>query len=173
MKLRELQLKDAAGMLEWMKDPVCNVHFRFNPDNVTLDSVETFIKNAAASIKRQQATDRHYAIVDDNDEYLGTISLKNINYKDKNAEYAVALRRSASGKGIGYNATMAILDIAFRELDLNRVYLNVWPENKRAIALYLKCGFKFEGEFREHVFVRGEYKNLKWYGILRDEYESV
>ena len=67
---------------------------------------------------------------------------------------------------------MAILDIAFNELGLNRVYLNVFPENKRAIALYLKCGFKYEGEFQQHVFVRGEYKNLEWYGILREEYNE-
>ena len=167
MELRKLELKDAPGMFEWMRDPERAQHFSFIPEFVTMDSVEEFINKAA-----QFDSDRHYAIVDENDEYLGTISLKDINDKHKRAEYAIALRESASGKGIGYKATMAILDIAFNELGLNRVYLNVFPENKRAIALYLKCGFKFEGEFRQHVFIRGEFRNLKWYGILRDEYEG-
>ena len=168
MKLRKLNLNDAPGMFEWMKDPLCNKHFRFDPDKVTMESVKEFIKKA-----EKDPVNQHYAITNENDEYLGTISLKNINENDGNAEYAVALRSSVSGKGLGYKATMAVLDIAFNEMKLNRVYLNVWPENERAIALYIKCGFKLEGEFREHVYVRGEYKNLMWYGILRDEYEPI
>ena len=168
MKLRMLELKDTPGIFEWMKDPECNKHFRFDPDKVTMESVKEFIKKA-----EKDPVNQHYAITNENDEYLGTISLKNINENDGNAEYAVALRSSVSGKGLGYKATMAVLDIAFNEMKLNRVYLNVWPENERAIALYIKCGFKLEGEFREHVYVRGEYKNLMWYGILRDEYEPI
>jgi diamine N-acetyltransferase len=165
MKLRKLQTKDAEGMLEWMTDPECNKHFRFNPNTITLGSVKAFIVKSENNTK-----DCHRAIVNEHDEYLGTISLKNISTDDNNAEYAIALRQSAFGKGIGHKATMAILDIAFNELKLNRVYLNVLPENIRAVALYNKCGFKFEGEFREHINIRGELKNLLWYAILRDEF---
>ena len=167
MTLRELKKKDAYGMLEWMKDPECNVHFRFNPESITLESVIDFIEKALVS-----KNNKHYAVADENDDYLGTISLKNINYKDSTAEYAIALRKSASGKGIGYKATLAILDIAFNELDLNRVYLNVLPDNKRAIALYLKCGFSFEGEFKQHVCIKDKFHNLQWYGITKDEFNK-
>ena len=167
MELRKLCLKDAPRIFEWMKDPLCYVHFRFDPEKVTIESIQDFINKA-----NQPSNDCHFAIVDEFDDYLGTISLKNINETDKCAEYAIAIRPGSSGKGLGYKATIAILNIAFNEFDLNRVYLNVWPENKRAIALYLKCGFKPEGEFREHVYVRGEFKNLLWYGILKDEFLS-
>ena len=38
------------------------------------------------------------AITDDNDEYMGTVSLKNINYTDSFAEFAITVRRTAMGK---------------------------------------------------------------------------
>ena len=40
----------------------------------------------------------HMAITDDNDEYMGTVSLKNINYIDSFAEFAITVRRTAMGK---------------------------------------------------------------------------
>ena len=43
-------------------------------------------------------------------------------------------------------------------------------DNIRAIKLYEKLGFVYESEFRNCFFLRGGYKALKWYSILRDEY---
>ena len=70
--------------------------------------------------------DMHFAIVDDkNDEYLGTISLKHIDYKNHNAEYAISTRKKVRGSGIAQKSTELILDYAFNNLDLHKVYLNV------------------------------------------------
>jgi len=46
----------------------------------------------------------------------------------------------------------------------------VLAENKKAIHLYEKCGFVYEGEFRKHLFLKGKFRTLKWYSILREEY---
>lgn len=70
------------------------------------------------------------------------------------------------------HATEEILSIAFDQIALERVYLNVLKENTRAIKLYEKSGFIYEGEFRNHLFLNGEYRTLKWYGILKKEYEE-
>ena len=63
-----------------------------------------------------------------------------------------------------------LLDLAFRKYGLHRVYLNVFSDNTAAIKLYEKCGFIYEGEFREHICRDGKFINWKWYGILQDEY---
>jgi len=39
-----------------------------------------------------------------------------------------------------------------------------------AHSMYERIGFVYEGAFRKHLFLRGEYKTLKWYSILREEY---
>ena len=161
MDLRKLSKKDADFMLEWMRDPELIKNFRSNFEDSTNDTVISFIENSI-----NDENNLHYAIVNNYDEYLGTISLKSINKTDKNAEYAIALRKIAIGKGVAKDATKAILDIAFDRLNLRKVYLNVLEENIRAIRFYEKFGFRYEGEFRDHIYIHGEFKTLKWYAIF-------
>ena len=163
MKLRVLEKKDVNGMLEWMHDEDVNKFFRFHAPDMTSEKAENFIKNSFTK------ENRHYAVVDENDEYLGTISLKNINYEDKNAEYAISMRRCTWGKNISREATKMILDIAFGELELQKVYLNVLSENERAVAFYRKVGFTYVGESKKHVVINGRFMDLKWFEIQRGD----
>lgn len=171
MLLRQLKEKDAEGMLEWMHDPEIQKNFRFETDNRKLKDVIDFIQKA--EIRPINGKSIHYAIVDEQDEYLGTISLKNIDLESRNAEYAISLRKKAQGKGIASRATKEILNLAFNCFHLERVYLNVLSGNEKAIRLYEKCGFVYEGEFRKHLFLKGEYKTLKWYSMLKEEYDFL
>lgn len=168
IRLRTLERKDCDGMIEWMHDEEIARSFQKNMKDKTRADVLNFI--ASAKSIPLDGEDMHYAIVDEADEYLGTISLKSINLKDGNAEYAISTRKKVWGKGVAQKATKELLNIAFKELNLEKVYLNVLSDNVRAIRLYEKCGFQPEGEFRNHLYLEGKYKNLKWYAILRKEY---
>ena len=168
VKQRKLKKEDAEGMLEWMHDPNIYKYFRYDMEKQTLETALSFIENATTNI--MDGGNVHYAISDEEDKYLGTISLKNFDLISKNAEYAISLRSIAQGKGIATEATQRLLKIAFQEYELERIYLNVLSDNIRAIRLYEKCGFVYEGEFRNHLFLRGEYKNLKWYGMLKGDF---
>lgn len=169
MRFRKLEEKDAEGMLEWMRDPEIQKAFRFNAASRDIGSVICFIKQANNQLI--DGEDMHYAIVDEYDEYLGTISLKDVNLTDRKAEYAISLRKKAQRRGIATEATREVLRLAFEEYGLERIYLNVLSDNDRAIRLYEKMGFTYEGAFRKHLFLRGEYKTLKWYSMLREEYQ--
>ena len=80
------------------------------------------------------------------------------------------MRRCALGTGASHYGTQAVLKIAFEELELNRVYLNVLEENVRANRFYEKAGFRYEGTFREHLLVNGKYRDLKWYALTKTDY---
>lgn len=159
-QLRPLEEKDAPGMLEWMTDPEIVCFFRFDAGAVTLESCCSFIAEA-----NRRADCRHYAIVDAADTYLGTISLKDITEAD--AEYAISTRSCAHGTGASMTATKEILRIAFQELGLKRVYLNVLADNGRANAFYRKTGFRFVRTEENAVTIRGQEKDLNWYEIER------
>lgn len=168
MKLRKLQKKDAAGMLEWMHDPEFQKHFQIDMMNRKMEDVIEFINQSQSDLIEGKSI--HYAIAGEEDEYLGTISLKDIDLSARKAEFAISLRKMAQGKGIATEATRELLRLAFDKFGLERVYLNVLSENRSAIHLYEKCGFVYEGAFRNHLFLKGEYKTLKWYSILKNEY---
>ncbi len=163
MKLRNIEEKDAIYMLEWMHDNNVNEFFSVNFKEKTLEDALEFIENS-----NHNTNELNLAIVDNNDEYLGTISLKNIDYKNKNAEYAISIRTCAMGKGISKDATSLLLDKAFNELKLHKVYLCVADDNIRAIKFYEKYGFNFEGKFEEHVYRKEQYHDLLWYSIINE-----
>ena len=171
IRLRGLESRDCQGMIEWMRDAETIHFFHDNMKDKTQEDVLNFI--AASKTTPSDGDNIHYAIVDDLDVYLGTISLKNINLADRNAEYAISLRKSAQGKGIAYFATSKLLKIAFLDFELQKVYLNVLSDNYRAIRLYEKCGFRLEGEFKSHFYLEGIYKDLRWYAMLKEEYINI
>lgn len=171
--LRELKEKDAPLMLEWMHDADIQRSFKRRMSDYTIDDVLAFIKKAAFPDVVSTGADLHFAIADQaDDRYLGTVSLKNIDTENKNAEFAIVTRKAAHGKGIGHEATILALKKAFNELGLQRVYLNVFSNNEPAIRLYERCGFKAEGEFRNHFIIDGQYVGWKWYGMLKDEFDE-
>ena len=163
-RLRSLEEKDASGMLEWMTDPNIARYFRFDAASMTLDRCKAFIAGAG-----EQTNCRHWAIVNEADEYLGTISLKNI--ENGSAEYAISTRVCAHGTGAAIAATQKILSIAFEEIGLERVYLNVLVDNGRANAFYRKVGFHFTRTEENALEIRGEMKDLNWYEIRRQNYD--
>lgn len=167
IKLRELNVHDSEYMLEWMKDPDVNKYFKHDFESETIESVKKFIDGS--KIDMENGLNYNYAIVNLYDEYLGTVSLKNVDRYSLNAELAISIRKKSQGVGIGELSIRKILNIAFENLNLEKVYLSVRSDNLRAIYLYEKVGFKLEGEFRNHIRVNEKYISLKWYGLLKSE----
>lgn len=122
-------------MLEWMHDKDV-VHFmKAEFQHKTLSNCEEFIESA-----QDDRNNLHLAAVDDNDTYMGTVSLKNIDRGS--AEFAITMRKVAIGKGYAAEAMKQIIDKGFNELGLKYVYWYVRPENKRAVRFYDKNGYQ-------------------------------
>lgn len=170
MVLRALKSKDVDGMLEWMQDEQIQQNFREEIEKRTLEDALHFIETSDTKFVEDRSV--HFAIVDDQDEYMGTISLKNINMRDRNAEYAISMRKKAHGKGYAKAATKELFELAFKKNGIHKIYLNVLSQNERAIRFYEKMGFHYEGESVDHLFLRGSYESLKWYAILENEYKE-
>lgn len=114
---------------------------------------------------------RHFAIVDANNTYLGTISLKNIDLVNKHAEYAIVLRKAFWGKGVGKQASLLLIDFA-KQISLHKIYLNVLSTNTSAIQLYEKLGFRKSGVYKDHILRDGRYHDLDYFEkIMGGNYE--
>ncbi|MDE7324454.1 MAG: GNAT family N-acetyltransferase [Lachnospiraceae bacterium] len=161
--IRRLEHKDASLMLEWMHEKDINRAFRQPFGKFTAENAVHFIDNSFTD------KNRHFAVVNESDEYLGTVSLKNISQEDRSAEYAIIVRSAVRGTGAARLATENILNYAFDTLGLHRVYLNVLEQNERARHFYAKCGFVYEGTSRDAILLNGRYESLAWYGIINDK----
>ena len=150
-------------MLEWMHDEESLQFFRFDTVHTTEEQADRFIANSFTD------EERHYAVVNDHDEYLGTISLKKIDLQKKSAEYAVVFRKSERGTGAAEYATHEILRIAFYEIGLEEVYLHVIEDNLRAVRFYEKFGFQRCTGKDQIMTATGE-KTICWFRFRKKDY---
>ena len=81
----------------------------------------------------------HLAIVDIDDVYHGTVSLKNI--ADDMAEFGIVMCRNAHGTGMAAEAMREILRMGFDEMGIRTVYWYLRPTNIRALSFYDKNGY--------------------------------
>lgn len=159
MRLRELGNQDAPFMLEWMHDKDVVKNLRADFELKTIDDCKAFIKNA-----RDFRDSLHLAIVNDNNEYMGTVSLKHIT--KKNAEFGITVRSCAMGKGFSGFGMKAIIDLGFKELGLQEIYWCVDPENKRALKFYDKQNYMACNAPSFAKYTDEEKKKYLWFHIL-------
>ncbi len=104
-------------------------------------------------------------------EFIGTVSLRNLDFKNRNAELAILIGEPENrGQGLGGEVLSALLDYAFGELGLYRVYLRVLAYNEPAIRLYRRLGFRGEGRLRAQVWREDTWHDVLVFGLLRDEW---
>ena len=80
------------------------------------------------------------------------------------------LEKNYWGKGLGTEALKTILDYAFLELSLRRISLRVFSLNVKAIHIYTNLGFIQEGVSRQCLYRNGEWHDIIYMGILKEEY---
>jgi len=109
-----------------------------------------------------------------NHTVIGVVYLTNIDWIDRTAKFSIMIGESKyQNKGMGKLATNLMLDHAFEDMNLHKLWLRVLEDNIKAISLYEKCGFIKEGVNRQHIFKNGSYVNLISMGILKEEWVSL
>lgn len=84
--------------------------------------------------------------------------------------YLALLDKSKWSQGLGTEATRLMIDYGFNTLNLHRIQLHVFQDNKTAIRIYEKIGFKKEGVLREAMYHHGKYCDFLVMGCLKNEW---
>lgn len=136
----------------------------------TAEQVEAWIGRVQQSSNEYQFAIRTLA----DDVLVGMGGLNDIEWANGVCELGIGIADPAQwGKGYGHDAMRLLLRTAFSELNLHRVGLGVFAYNERAIALYERMGFVLEGIERERIHRDGSRHDLRFYGLLRNEWEST
>lgn len=73
------------------------------------------------------------------------------------------------GRGIMSEAVIALVDYAFRNFALQRIFASVFANNPGSARVLEKAGFQFEGVMRRNVVKEGRILDSLLYAKLRDE----
>jgi RimJ/RimL family protein N-acetyltransferase len=105
---------------------------------------------------------------------IGETALFRIDWVGRTAIYYIGIAdRENWSKGYGSESTSLMVDYAFDSLNLNRIQLHVAIENKTAVGIYEKTGFKIEGTLIEAMFHEGKYCDFYVMGIIRRDWDKI
>ena len=107
-----------------------------------------------------------------NDEPFGVIYLTDIDRVSSVASWGMYIGDERFlGRGLGRRMLLDLLEWAFEEEGLERLYTSVLADNSKAVALYLDCGFHFEGRFERHIRrASGEFVDVYWMALFAHEW---
>jgi len=79
-------------------------------------------------------------------------------------------KKDLRGKGLGQQITVALLEMAFIQLNAERCDAGSVEYNTRAHKTLMKCGFKKSGVQRKVHYVNGRKWDHYYFDLLREEY---
>lgn len=106
----------------------------------------------------------------DDDDRVGVVDLVNINEQFGNAEIGYFFHRDAWGNGYATASVERVVEYAFSERRLHKVYARVFAFNEGSARVLEKVGFEREGVLREDAYMHGEYVDTYRYGLLESEW---
>ena len=168
--LRPLESDDLnAKYLGWLNDPEVNRYLEIGLFPYTKHQLEQYYDRLAETTNNvilavaEKATDLH----------IGNVKLEPINWVHRTAVFGILIGdKSKWGNGYGTEATKLALDYAFDRLNLRKVSLGVVVDNTAAFKTYQKLGFVVEGTKRQEVFLCGDFMDVLWMGLLKEEYQT-
>lgn len=105
---------------------------------------------------------------------IGTIFLRGVDKVNGSGVVGIFIGdRRYLGKGYGTDALNALVDFGFGELRLERIELEVFDYNLRAIRSYEKAGFQTDALLRRARFHRGSFHDVHLMSILRDDWLAL
>lgn len=168
--LREYREEDFASLRRWVNDPEVTryLSYVFVKPQTALNT-EQFLQGILSG-----KNDGYFFVIADREtqEYYGQIDIFRVDTLGRCGEIGLVIAPWAWHKGYAREALGLIERFAFEQINLNRLYLEVFAENTRARDAYRAAGFTEEGVLREHVFKNGRYRDLVQMGILRREWEQ-
>ena len=167
--LRPMELDDAPILQSWINDPDVRRTLQVHQPINRLQQ-DAFVRDQPPDEKGFHIGN----VTRSDDRLIGNYRLTPGAAKDRKATFGIMIgAKEEWDKGYGSEAIRMMLAHAFESLNLNRVALDVYEFNPRAIKTYERAGFKREGIQRKAFYREGRYWDIIMMAILREEWEAL
>jgi RimJ/RimL family protein N-acetyltransferase len=103
-------------------------------------------------------------------ELIGDLYFK-MDEAGKQAELGYTFDPKFQGRGLASEAIRKLMDYAFKEKGLHRIYGVTDPRNTRSIAMMKRMGMRQEAHFKENLWFKGEWADDVVFAILEKEWQ--
>ena len=109
-------------------------------------------------------------VVKGTDKVIGSVDFPR-RHEDDVLEIGYTLHPDFWGRGYVPEAARAMIDLAFKELDLHKIELTCFDHNIKSQRVAEKLGFTLEARIRDRKDAQGNHCDDLRYGLLRSEWE--
>lgn len=172
LRFRPVEKEDLKLLHEWENDFELIMYSRSNP--------MSFVNMAQLEKKFEEwvKEEKHFHFIVEMGEEKDAIGIARIRLEEwgrvKTGEIGTYIgKKELWGKGVGRRITVALLEMAFNQLNVDRCEAWSVEYNDRAHKALEACGFEKGGIMREAVYVNGRKWNGVHFDILRDEFQNL
>ena len=163
--LRPLSLDDLDNLMTWINDPEVTKNLaKFNQE-ITRKQEREFLESMLVSEK-----DKVFLIENEKQEYIGQIAINNIYWPAKNGRLGLIIKKEHQNKGYAMLSIRNILEIAFNDLELNKIWAIFYTTNTKMKHITDNFFFKQEGLLRQEYFHNEKYHDMFRVAILRQDW---
>jgi RimJ/RimL family protein N-acetyltransferase len=166
--LRAIEEKDLEQLKLWRNEEDFKKHFREYQELNDVSQMKWF---------NTEVNNNHrvimYSIEKKSDGALiGCCGLTYINWIHRNADLSLYIGQNMSyidEEGYAFEAAKILLDYSFNQLNLNKVWTEIYEFDSKKTKFLLDLGFSLDGSLRSNYYYDGYWWDSKIYSILKNE----
>jgi ribosomal-protein-alanine N-acetyltransferase len=168
--LRKMILDDAEAIFAYASDPEVSRYTLWDTHR-TIEDSRAFLRLVLD--KYESGGEPDWGILYKGDHrFVGTCGFASWEAGHARAELGYVIHREYWGQGLVPEAVRAMISFGFERMGLNRIEARCIAENAASVRVMEKAGMTYEGTLRQREFIKGAYRDMKLYSILRSEFSK-
>ena len=171
LTLRKLLTSDSADMYEYSKRSDVTKYLLWYEHESEMQTYD-FLYGISEWYKHGEYYDWALTITESG-KMIGTCGFTSFDFEHDRVEVGYVINPDFWGQGIATEAVSAVIEFAFEELDANRVEAHFIEGNNASLRVMEKCGMTFEGYLKQYMLIKGEYKNIGFAAVTKNNFVSA
>lgn len=142
VNLRLVSIDDAEFILSLRKNPLLNQYL--SSTEITVEEQKNWL--CAYKDREEQLQEIYFIVENKAHQPVGTVRVYKINSETKECTWGSFILGVNRPENSSAEVISLSVDFIFEKLKLDKIKLDVRRENRKAIHVYEKCGFKRVGE---------------------------
>lgn len=166
--LRRLVMSDIQNLFVVASEPEVTRYITWETHR-TLDDSRRFIQMVHDWYDRQEVL--YWGVLRKSDlKLIGTCGIFEWVPRDARAELSYTLGRPHWGQGFASEIVSVLVKFGFETMQLNRLEGRCLLENSASAHVMEKARLTLDGVLRQQLYLKGAYRDLKVYSLLRQDW---
>jgi len=167
--LRDFRLEDEPHICEYASDPEVARFTDWGPSDVSI--VRANLRGRLEDQERWPRPSVEVAVeLPSAARIIGGMRITVVDVTHRTADFGYTFNRRYWNNGYATEAARALLNLAFLQLNLHRVWATCDVRNHGSYRVMEKLGMRREALFQQDVLQKGEWRNSYLYAVLAEEW---